>query len=441
MTIEELQPVLDCLFEAHRVLNRSAHLSWGVVNKGVLVASGGHAADATTRFGIASMTKSFTASAVLRLRDSGQLRLDDPLVRYAPELATLTGPDDSPPLTIRHLLTQASGLATDDPWADRHMGLDNGELDLLLSRGAVFATVPGAPLQYSNLAYAVLGRIAHRVGGRSLQRQVTEEFLGPLGMDSTSWRLNEDYSNSALAPLGGLHSTVEDLARWIGFFSAAWPSRAGEDGLPHRRSTRREMQQGATPFPPEPVTMLDGRRWVFQGAYGMGLIALHHDAIGPVTAHSGGLPGWGCSMRWVPGSGVGVVALADSTYARMGDATVAALELLHAHGQLATPAPEVPEELRRIGLALLDLLADFSPGAADLLFAENVLPDESFEVRSAKASELVRRHGRLTAAGFEGISGAEARLVVRGQLSHDTVKINFQVSSVLPLRIQYYQWT
>ena len=71
------------------------------------------------------MTKSFTAATILGLRDEGRLSLDDPIARHVPEVAGLHGPTaDSPPITVRHLLTMSSGLGTDDPWGDRQQGLD-----------------------------------------------------------------------------------------------------------------------------------------------------------------------------------------------------------------------------------------------------------------------------------------------------------------------------
>ena len=90
---------------------------------------GGPAPDERTVFRIASMSKSFTASAVLLLRDAGALRLDDPAAAYVPELAGwVNGAADAGPLTIRHLLTMTAGLPTDDPWGDRQQGLPHRRL-------------------------------------------------------------------------------------------------------------------------------------------------------------------------------------------------------------------------------------------------------------------------------------------------------------------------
>ena len=75
-----------------------------------------------TVFRIASMTKSFTAMAILKLRDEGKLSLDDPAEKYVPELAALPYPTtDSPQITIRHLLSHSAGFPEDNPWGDQQL--------------------------------------------------------------------------------------------------------------------------------------------------------------------------------------------------------------------------------------------------------------------------------------------------------------------------------
>jgi CubicO group peptidase (beta-lactamase class C family) len=123
---------------------------------------GGPVPTADTIFRIASMTKSFTATQVLLLRDSRLLRLDDPAVDYVSELRGLQLPaPDCPPVTIRHLLTMTAGFPTDDPWGDRQQGLAPAALAALLESGGVrCAWAPGTRFEYSNLGYAMLGNVA-----------------------------------------------------------------------------------------------------------------------------------------------------------------------------------------------------------------------------------------------------------------------------------------
>ena len=78
----------------------------------------------------------------------------------APEFSAVVGPtSDSPPITVRQLLSMAGGMATDDAWADRHLDLTDDELDELISDGLTFAWAPQTHGEYSNLGFAMLGRV------------------------------------------------------------------------------------------------------------------------------------------------------------------------------------------------------------------------------------------------------------------------------------------
>jgi len=322
---------------------------------GVVVAGSSMTPDEHTMFRIASMTKSFTAAAVLLLRDEGHLALDDPIAQHVPELAELRAPTtDGPAITVRHLLTMSAGMATDDAWADRHLDADRDAMDAIFRSGATFAFGPGVAHCYSNLGYAMLGRAVGNVTGRPCQDVIAERLLRPLGMNETSWteaspsggaaatghRLLDGawatepaLADGGFAPMGGLWSTVSDLATWVRFLSDAFPPRDDADDGPLRRSSRREMQQIARVVPGAPGPTAAASPAV-QG-YGMGLrVSLDAD-LGLMVDHSGGLPGFGSNMRWLPGRHVGVVALANVTYANMRTFTRDAFDVLLDHG---TPA-------------------------------------------------------------------------------------------------------
>ena len=151
MTIKfspELRVTIDELVANAAAKDHVRSLVWGIVSHGNLVATGGvgelgeglGAPDEHSLFRIASMTKSFTAAAVLHARDAGRLRLDDLVEKYVPEVAEWTMPTaDSPLVTIRQLLTMSAGLATDDPWADRHMDISQPDFRALIAQGMTFA--------------------------------------------------------------------------------------------------------------------------------------------------------------------------------------------------------------------------------------------------------------------------------------------------------------
>jgi len=160
---------IDRLFRAYAEREHVPGAAWGIVIDGRLAHMGvtGHRdvasrapVDTNTVFRIASMTKSFTAMAILKLRDEGRLALDDPAERYVPELAGLVYPTgDSPRITIRHLLSHAEGFPEDNPWGDQQLAVSDAEMSEMMRRGIPFSNAPGVAYEYSNYGFAILGRI------------------------------------------------------------------------------------------------------------------------------------------------------------------------------------------------------------------------------------------------------------------------------------------
>ena len=418
-------------------------ISYGVVSGGVLVHSAGFGArgdgrpapDADTVFRIASMSKSFTASAVLLLRDEGRLALDDPAEKYVPELAGWPSvTPDSDRVTIRHLLTMTAGFPTDDPWGDRQQGLPLDAFGALLAGGVRFNWAPGTRFEYSNLGYAILGRIVAAAAQAEYAGFVATRLLAPLGMTRTGYdaaafdpsELATGYRRGpagwaelpfdpygAFAPMGGVFSSVSDLARWVAGFAAAFPPGGGSDAdgtHPLRRASRREMQQ------PQAVTgwrspdRLPGGPPGSPAYYGFGLFVDEDPVLGRVVSHSGGYPGFGSNMRWHPATGLGVIALGNGTYAPMSVLAGLVLEALlprpaSYHVALspadpdspsapsATPVPPAgapwPETLAAAS-EVSRLLANWDDTAADALFSENVALDAPYQERR-RALELIRQ--------------------------------------------------
>ncbi|MGA8463754.1 MAG: serine hydrolase domain-containing protein [Trebonia sp.] len=418
-------------------------ISYGVVSGGVLVHSAGFGArgdgrpapDADTVFRIASMSKSFTASAVLLLRDEGRLALDDPAEKYVPELAGWPSvTPDSDRVTIRHLLTMTAGFPTDDPWGDRQQGLPLDAFGALLAGGVRFNWAPGTRFEYSNLGYAILGRIVAAAAQAEYAGFVATRLLAPLGMARTGYdaagfdpsELATGYRRGpagwaelpfdpygAFAPMGGVFSSVSDLARWVAGFAAAFPPGGGSDAdgtHPLRRASRRDMQQ------PQAVTgwrspdRLPGGPPGSPAYYGFGLFVDEDPVLGRVVSHSGGYPGFGSNMRWHPATGLGVIALGNGTYAPMSVLAGLVLEALlprpaSYHVALspadpdspsapsATPVPPAgapwPETLAAAS-EVSRLLANWDDAAADALFSENVALDAPYQERR-RALELIRQ--------------------------------------------------
>ena len=137
-----------------------------------------------TRFRIASITKTFTATAIMQLRDAGKLSLDDPAADYLDWFDLRY--EDAPPITIRNLLTHTSGLPRDahrPMWTDRR-GVPLDEF-VETTRKRQPTRPPYDKFAYSNLGYSVLGSVIEAVTGDSWANYVQQHILDPLGMDDT----------------------------------------------------------------------------------------------------------------------------------------------------------------------------------------------------------------------------------------------------------------
>lgn len=433
----ECRAALQELSDATARDEHVASIAWGVVAGGRLVEYGSTGmlhddgpADERAVYRIASMTKSFTAAVVLALRDEGAWSLDDAVAQHAPELATVVGPAGSPPITLRHLLSMTSGLATDDAWADRHLDLTADEIDLLYAAGPTFAHRPNTAYEYSNLGYGMLGRTVQRATGTSVQQHITERLLEPLGMHDTGWvRPDHDHwarphrlqdgelvrdwptpiGDGEIAPMGGLWTTVADLAHWVVWLDSANSIPHQPDAIGLSAASRREMQRMHTYIG---VTPLAGRS--SPAGYGLGLNVRDDPTLGTVVAHAGGLPGYGSNMRWLAGRGVGAIALGNSTYAPMSVLTMQMLDTLHAHGAVPAAEPiEAPHWETAAG-RLVALLNAWNDHDAAALFADNVALDESFGRRRAEAQRLIQAHGQLCVAGLRPTAATKGAIDVQG---------------------------
>src|SRR5262249_9125051 len=139
-----------------------------------------------TIYRIASITKLFTSTAVLQLRDAGKLQLDDPITRHLSWFNIQNRYSDAPPITIRHLLTHTPGLPPEAAfpyWTDA----TSPPLDQITETLPQQETVrpPDIEWKYSNLGLALAGEIVAAVSGQSYEDYIEQHILDPLGMNST----------------------------------------------------------------------------------------------------------------------------------------------------------------------------------------------------------------------------------------------------------------
>jgi CubicO group peptidase (beta-lactamase class C family) len=333
---------IDKAFERYTHDQHIPGMVWGLVIDGQLAHVGStgvrdiEAKDkvtADTVFRIASMTKSFTVLAILKLRDAGKLSLEDPVSRYIPEFARMEMPTrDAGTLRVRHLLTHSAGFPEDNPWGDQQLGATDAELTAWLKKGIPFSTAPGSAYEYSNYGFGLLGRIVTKASGTDYRAYLEREILKPLGMTSSSleystipadrratgYRRKPDGSfepekplaHGAFGAMGGLLVSANDLARYVAFQLSAWPPRDDAERGPVNRASIREMNHL---WNPSSLTAAPGR--ASYGGYGYGLRVSADCRFNHIVGHGGGLPGFGSYMAWLPEYGVGMFAMANRTYA------------------------------------------------------------------------------------------------------------------------------
>src|SRR5258706_383819 len=175
--LEKAFPEIDKLFQNYAAGAHVPGAAWGIIIDGELAHTGvtGYR-DLPSKapvtpdsvFRIASMTKSFTAIAILKLRDEGKLSLEDPAEKYVPEMKALVYPtSDAPKITIRHLLSHAEGFPEDNPWGDQQLADTDKQLSAMISAGIPFSNAPGVAYEYSNFGFAILGRLVANVADPS----------------------------------------------------------------------------------------------------------------------------------------------------------------------------------------------------------------------------------------------------------------------------------
>jgi CubicO group peptidase (beta-lactamase class C family) len=425
---------IEAIFDRYHASGAAPGCAFGIAIDGELVHSGGRGTiraagsdgsaasgvpDADSVFRIASMTKSFTAATILRLRDDGVLGLDDEVATWVPELANLAPwSSDSPPITIRSLLTMSAGLPTDDPWGDRQQAMADDAFLAFLRGGPLLAWPAGTRYEYANLGFAILGTVVERASGEPYRAAVEKRFLEPLRLAGTGYdeshvepsriapghaRRGDDWieqpmaGHGAFAPMGGLFSTVRDLATWATWFAGAFPARDDpDDARPLSRATRREMQQLHRAMPPELHWTSAARPPEAEvSGYGYGLFVNLDVKRGRIVGHGGGYPGYGSSMVWHPATGIAVVGVANGRYARMGNPCREALNLLIDREAAPAHRPVPWPQVVAARAAVDDLIETWDEAVATRLFAMNVELDEDLASRRAAIENLRAVHGRL----------------------------------------------
>jgi CubicO group peptidase (beta-lactamase class C family) len=324
---------------------RAPALVGAVARDGQLVWEGsrscvdGHAPDTGTQFRIGSITKTFTAVLVMRLRDEGLLDLADPLEKHLPD----TGAGE---LTIAELLSHGSGLRAEPPgeWWERTPGSLRPGLSDVLGEAAMLHPA-GRRHHYSNPGYALLGAVVERLRGESWEDALRQEVLVPLSLDRTTvgpvaphaggWAVHPwadamlpepPQDLGVMAPAGQLWSTAADLCRFGGFLLS------GDDRVLSAASVR-EMRTPSVP--PEPGD------WA--GAYGLGVQLARRGRM-TLAGHTGSLPGFLACLWTSEEEGLVAVALSNATSGPSIGGIAADLVTIVADAEPRLPEPWRPME-------------------------------------------------------------------------------------------------
>ena len=406
MDYEHIFALLDQRFSSYKVDKNIPGVAYGLIKGGELihfngfgetVIDSGESPTQESVFRIASMTKSFTAMAILLLRDRGLLRLDDDITTYLPWTESIGIPEFGHVITIRDLLTMNAGFPTDDPWGDRQESLEIESFDDLVSQGLSFTRAPRMGFEYSNLGYALLGRIITVTSGVDYLEFVANEIHAPLEMFSTTFHQSnvvpaqfvQGYAEfasgfvpepltipGAFSPMGGLLSSVADLAKWVAGFQSAWNESSNH---PLQRWSRREMQEPqrharTAASHDEHANKIKS----ITTSYAFGLMVDDDSILGRFVSHSGGYPGFGSHMRWHSASGWGIVALGNRTYAPMMPAATEALNVIirdHVPAKIYSES-DVWLETASAMNAVEELLTNWDDRLADAWFAVNMNLDQ-----------------------------------------------------------------
>lgn len=417
--IKTILPELEQMMEQYAKEKNIPGIAYGiVVDNELIIASATGVLDIKTNlsatpqsaFRIASMTKSFTAMAIMKLRDDGKLLLSDPASKYIPEMSKLEYlTEDSPTINIENLLTMTAGFPEDNPWGDRQLDESDQMLLDLISGGISFSNSPSFGYEYSNTGYAILGHIVSKVSGQPYQEYIKENILLPLGMTHTYWEINdvpedqlaigyrwEDEQwklepmlhDGSYGAMGGLITTIEDFSKYVSFHLSAWPVRNGLEAGPIKRSSLREMQTPHFPF-----LNTNGDCAIMSG-YGFGLgISTNCNGLTWVS-HGGALPGFGSNYRFYPEYGVGIMAFCNLTYTTPWPLKEFEDLLFEKVGlkPRKLPISDILEERKN---QLISLIQTGDETLEDSILAENFFLDRSKEHRYADYKAILAKAGEI----------------------------------------------
>jgi CubicO group peptidase (beta-lactamase class C family) len=318
----------------------------------------------------------------------------------------------------------------------------------------------GTRYEYSNFAFALLGRVVAKAAGEHYEKYVRREILNKLHMDSTvyefsqvpkgmraiGYRLRPDGIYQEEPPLphgvfgatGGLVTDAGDMGKYLAFHLAAWPARDDADQGPVRRSSLREMSHLWTPANLS-AKRADGKLRAVMGGYGYGLRIFSDCRFEHIVAHGGGLPGFGSYMAWLPDYGIGMFAMATLTYSGPAEAMNSAWDAFLKTGGLRPRQLPASPPLLEARVRILNLWKAWDDAQARSMAAMNLLIDAPAAQRREQIRTLKAEVGGECTAG-----PLSSENWLRGQFNlscpSGTVGVFFTMSPTRPPAVQHLEF-
>ena len=364
---------------------------------------------------------------------------------------------DSAPLTIRQLLSHSAGFPEDNPWGDQQLAASDADVTRWLNLGIPFSTPPDTRYEYSNYAFALLGRVVAKASGEPYDRYVKAQILEKLHMDSSTfefssvppsrrakgYRLLPDNNYQEEAPLphgafgsmGGLLTDATDLGKYVAFQLSAWPPRDTPEAGPVRRASVREMNRMWRPANLS-ARLVDGKVQATASGYGFGLRIGSDCRFEHISAHGGGLPGFGSYMLWLPDYGVGLFAMANLTYAGPSEPINHALDSFLKTGGLQRRELPASPVLTSTRDRIVRLWKSWDDSEANRIAAVNLFRDKPVAQRLKEIRKLKEEVGACDSSG-----PVRAENWLRGQFNMScqkgTVGVFFTMAPTQPPAVQY----
>ncbi|MBD9701579.1 beta-lactamase family protein [Streptomyces sp. ID01-12c] len=377
----------------------------------------GHGPDTDVQYRIGSITKTFTAVLVMRLRDEGALDLGDPLEKYLPG----TGAGEA---TIAELLSHTAGLAAESPspWWERTPGSLRPELADVLGKQPYRHPV-GRRFHYSNPGFTLLGALVEQLRGASWEEVLRREVLEPLGLRRTTWHPEAPHAGGwavhpwadvmlpeqvedlgRMGPAGQLWSTAGDLARFAAFLAN------GDERVLSAESVL-EMRTPAAPG--EAADVAAG------AAYGLGM-QLQHRGGRFLVGHGGSVPGFLAQLTISVEDDVAAVVLTNCTSGPVVSEVAADLVRIVAEAEPRIPEPWRP--LPEVDRSVLELVGPWYWGTYSFVLRLTVEGGLSLEPLAATLrGARFRRSDDGNWTGLNGYFAGELLRAVRrpdGTVSH-----------------------